>query len=547
MKKYFSVLKLLLKNTYTDNHLSRKKKVAYYALICVAAIPILVFACFFVSVFAKLAANMNIVGDFLVFLITAVQIAVLFFGIVSMMSYMFFSKDAEFLAGLPVKNSVIYAAKFTMVYIAELIISGALLLPSLITFGVTIGISSPVYYIVGVLSVLFMPVLPLVLVSILVFPIMYVVSFFKNRGALAGVVLIALFAGVMGIYMSAVNSMPEEGEFSISPLFEAIMKGMYNVLLPNKLVVDVMLTVGGAGTVALNFLFYLLSVFLLLAISVFFSSLFYRRGVMSQLETQSSSGGKKVEVVKNSQLKSYLKKDFLCLIRDTGFAFNSFSGIILSPLLTIFVVKTMLTGVPVSEEEVLVLTNSSLYVVGFILMYNMLLLCGVNYCASAAITRENRAFYINKVIPVSPRLIVKAKLLFANIVTFVGVILVIAVLLAFDLLIPFYALLTGLVLLIFGTGLNAMGLKRDLARPKLDWNNTNEAVKNNVYMMVPMFIALAVGIGILVLGVILEVIGGGFVSYVFWAVSFLTALAVAIFAQRSLNKHTDEYFRRIEA
>ena len=145
----------------------------------------------------------------------------------------------------------------------------------------------------------------------------------------------------------------------------------------------------------------------------------------------------------------------------------------------------------------------NLFLTAVIAFYAMLLTCGVNYTAAGAYTREGRNFYINKYIPVSPALILKAKLRLADIVTIVAIVLTLGVTAVSGLIPIGNCLLMGVELALMGFGLNGMAIRRDLRRPKLEWNNVNEAFKNNFYMSVPMFVAMIIGFAILISSILI--------------------------------------------
>ena len=71
MAKFWVLLKLLLKNTYSDNG-DKKKKIAYLVALTIAAVPMLVVACYFVHVFAISAKASGLTMEFIVFLLTSV-------------------------------------------------------------------------------------------------------------------------------------------------------------------------------------------------------------------------------------------------------------------------------------------------------------------------------------------------------------------------------------------------------------------------------------------------------------------------------------------
>ena len=149
-KNYLSLIKILIKNQYgikfgkkTESkplypvESNSKKQVNKKLLGIIGAIVltgIILFYIISISVMLVPAFALNgLLTSLINIVVTAVQLIILFFGTVYMLPYLFFSKDSEFLQSLPLKKSVVFMAKFTMVYINELLISVVILLPFLIT------------------------------------------------------------------------------------------------------------------------------------------------------------------------------------------------------------------------------------------------------------------------------------------------------------------------------------------------------------------------------------------------------------------------------
>lgn len=543
MREFILLLGVLFKQGYRTDPIKKKKKIAYIVTAAVCLIPIIALICVFMYFYANIAYSEGLSAQFISFVSFTGMIIVFFFGIFSIMNYMFLSKDAEFLSALPTRRSTLFLAKLAMVYFNEILLAALFLFPTLIVTGIAIN-GGFVYFVLILPAVLLLPLIPLLILSILAFPLMYIVAFFKDRSALSAVVLMLLFAGVMAGYYALIANLyfEEQDAIIMPPALVGLMQAINTYFYPIPWLASIM-----AGTGAwYEIIFFLLSVTAVFALSVFICSKLYFKGVMAQTESPDSIKRKNTELNSTPILRALIRKEFSELIKNPSFAFNSFMGAILTPVLIV----VMNTAFSSFSGEIVTDTggNISLIDCGMVIFYSMMLLCGTNYGATAAFTREGKSFYINKILPVDPSTIVKAKLILADIITGVGVILTTAVVMIFTKIGIINGILFGIALAIFCFGFNAIGVKRDLKKPKLNWNNANEAIKNNFYMAVPLLISMGIGMLILVTGMLAGMLITGTVlaSIVFWGVVFVMAFIVFFAAGASSAESDYELFERIE-
>lgn len=131
-------------------------------------------------------------AEFLTMLFLATQIVILLFGTIFMVNVMFFSKDAEFMLYLPIKPVTVFAAKFLYVYLSELTLSVFVLGISGTAFGIVCGLPF-YYYLMLIAATLLVPSVPLIISALLCVPIMFFISFFKNKSVIGIIFLIVIF------------------------------------------------------------------------------------------------------------------------------------------------------------------------------------------------------------------------------------------------------------------------------------------------------------------------------------------------------------------
>jgi ABC-2 type transport system permease protein len=543
---YLSVTRILLKNSFRKGE-NKNRKLFILMAVFLGFLPLVIILGIGVYQFTPVIIESGVFLEFLVLGLTMSELTIFFFGIFSILAYMFFSDDAEFLSGLPVRKTSLFMSKLTMVYINELIVSAFVLLPILFLSGISAIRSgfdlNAGYFILSALAVFIMPILPLLLVSVLAFPMMYVVSYFKRRAVLSSVVLIILFVAFMSLYFffvgninSGSNGVPE---IEIGQSLINSLTRLSKIAFFNTIYVKAMLN---TGSFVINILMFLVILSISFAITTLVASLLYQRSVTAQLEAAKDIGAKGSIGDKKDISMAFLIKDFKMLIRNPGFAFQSFMGPILTPIMIVFISKSM--SVPTEGES-----GTAIQATSLILFLVTMLFCGTNFVAIVAFTREGKFFYFNKYLPIPYKDIIKGKLLLSYYSAMVGVVLS-------TIVYAFVVKTNYLIILIFGVYLSIasvgfvyMGLYRDLKKPKLEWNNVNEAVKQNFNAMIPMFIGGGIGTVTLVIGMMIESVTGKdtFLSWLLlWTVLFIPSVIIVIYYKQKLDNNYVQMLNNIE-
>ena len=565
MKNYFTIFKLLFKYMFKRSGEKSSKWIwLAYAFIGLAFGCLIFFMCMGVRSVATVVASMGLLPEFLTVLLGIACIAVLFFGIIPMLNYLYFSRDTEFMMTLPVKPSTVFMAKLSVVYLTEIVVSTLLLIPVMITVGVTLSLS-PVFYIVSVIAVVTVPSLPLVLIAIVAIPLMYIVSFFKNKGALTSIVLIVLFGLIFAAYYYFVMKMSfsTEGEdFDPQELverFSAVFMTFAKILFPLAAIARISTlsthTAFGEFTVpaavAINAAVFVASVIVLLILAVLVSSAVYKRGARSMLE----GGGKKTDVKidfssSGSAFSALFKKEWRELFRTPAFAFQCLSGVVLCPIILFFMSSMTTTGITVesggeampAETMALVKNIVNFIMICFIGMFGV----SMNTGAATTITREGANFWMLKTMPVPYKVQIRAKLTLYLIVSSLTVLLslIVVSISSFNLT----NLICGLVfLMLYNYGFNCFCVYMDLYRPKLNWTTPNEAVKNNRNAVIPMFINMAVSILLVAVPVLCLIFIPSILvaMIVSWAVLIIFGVAVAIVFHNLLYANAEYMFEKL--
>lgn len=565
MSDYLLLLKTILNNNFRNSknmyfgNKSKLSKNIYVKIINIVGIilgiaAMLVWICFLVYTMSVLCAIEKISIEFLSMIFTGAQLMTIFFGIQSVLSNTFFSKDNEFLAQLPVKPKLIFAVKMSVIYINELILSTMLLLPMIISFilgSLLGGLIIPVYFYFFIPLILILaPVIPLMFVTILSFPLIKIVSYFKNRSAVTLITSILLFVLLMASYMLVIPNIDKffsvEGQASIiTPQLRKTIIGTGNSLFFNKSAADAML----GQKIAVNLLIYLVTVTASIGIALFLSSLLYAKAVSKIGEEARIKSDKKIEIENVSKRKMLFMREFKTLFRDQSFAFNSVLGSILSPLIIalMYFVGFNKTGTANTAGQVINTFSQDFSTTGLILFYSLMMMCGMNYSATVAFTREGNTFYILRYLPVKITEIIDAKVNLAHAISAVGLVFT-AIVSAFIVKIKIYNLLPLILSVgLFQYAFNYLGVYRDLKKPNITWTNAYEALKKNVYPMIPMFIAMGIGTVFMIMAQFVPFIklSEQIIVFLYWLIVLLVAVGMIIAVKISIKKNAESYFNRI--
>ncbi len=505
----------------------------------------------------------NMQKELLSVVLFAVQLLILFFGGIATLNYLYFSKDNQLLSSLPIKTGVVFSVKFTMAYLSELIISAVFTLPILFTFGITsaiLGYSVGAgFYILAVLSVFLLPILPLLLISLLSVPLMYIISFLKKRNVAKAIVSIVFALLLIGVYFAfmmmsmstgdAVGDGEVASDLILNDRMVSLLGGGAKVGILNICFVKAL--VGENAFV--NFIIYFAGLVGIFAISVILSSLFYRRGLAVLMEEGSGSKHKKKNKKSNRAVaysfrKSFFIKDLKTILGTTQLLVGMIIGIIFAPLLVVFFGGSIMGGIELEEGEVFTVVNE-LFSVGFVTYVVAVMGASTNSFAMNAFSMEQKNFAVLKTLPIMPKDVVISKLIISNVspllMSLFAAIAYIATSRFHNVLIGF---LLFIALAITGVATSSLSLYYDLKSPKFNFNNITELTKNNKKALKPMLVNLGVGFVYFILGIVLSFTGLKAVpAYaIFFTVTILISGLQAFLCLKKLFDSTDRRFEEIE-
>lgn len=558
MKNFLTLVKMNIKYTYFKfNFKTSKEKRKYIALIvllavCFAAPIILItLSC---REMVMIGIQNNMLHDILATLFFSSQIIVLIYGTISYINVVYFSKDNEFLLGLPVSQNAIFASKFIVVYLGELIFSAVFILPSTIITAVVcaeMGVAvSAGFYLMIIPAMLLIPLVPVFLISIISFPLSLLVAKLRRNPVVASILSILVFVGAYAaIYIPILRMSSSAGNIDFSAYLQTFTSiSKYTVFA--GLFAKAMLGIEFFKNMGI----FLASIVAFTVIAIILSQFGYKKCISNLIEGNSSrrksthiDGDKKY--IQRSPAKSNLIREFKTTLRDPMMAFSSFMPCFLMPVLIFMITKFAfgMGNADLTAEDLAVMNITKYIMIAFMLIG---VGASTNTVAMIAFSREGGTFSLLKTYPIKFSEIVKAKLLFSDIICFITILL--SVLITAFLNIYNVIDIIGLFITSFLISISISGfaLFSDLKKPNLNWVSVKEITKNNMSSLKSLGISMAIAIVIsAILGIFkgINLIKNEYLnSLVVWLICI--AISVGVFFMLRYKKATniDKKFEEIE-
>ncbi|HBP38076.1 MAG TPA: hypothetical protein DD640_04930, partial [Clostridiales bacterium] len=429
---------------------------------------------------------------------------VFFFGVLYVVSIFYHSSDVEKILPLPLRADDIIGAKMLVTAFYEYLFLVALVAPGLIVYGVRSG-AGLLYFLYLLAVIVILPVIPLCLSTILVMLIMRFTPLARNKdrfSMVSGMLALALALGV-SFGSQSLSSFSEKdlsnllgsGAGKIARITASIFPGT------SQAAVALAEPAGwpAAGQIALLILIAAAVLFVTLRLS----RLLYFKGVIGLTSSAASHRrltSRELADTGASQpaFWAYVLKDVRVLVRTPIFFMNN---VIINFLFPFFIALPLLAQNGSDEISTLIRmlretafdpqsgTASLALAIGFAAAC---FVSGTNGIAESALSREGKLLYLMKIWPMSYARQLWAKLTVGILFSLCGTLLVFLIFIIliqpplwFDLLL--LAVLPGATLLP-----NLAGIIFELFWPKLNWDNEQKAVKQNLNVVYGILLTMLV-------------------------------------------------------
>lgn len=432
--------------------------------------------------------------DILLGLVLLVAMVMVFFmGLFYLIGMLFFSKDTEFLASLPIPQNTVFAAKFTQVLLGEVVTVAVLLLPPFILYGIRSGVGF-LFWVRMVVVTLTAPCIPLAIAGILSLVLMRFTALWRRRDlitVIGSILLLAAFLLGQSFFTSKIpENLSQSAIMSLIADSSGLLRQVVSFFPPSGWAAQGLSSGGGMlwlylGVSAAS-----------LALLIWIAGKIYYGGAMAQLETASVKRKVSLDrrhVRRHGDVTAIFLREWRVVLRSPIYALNGLVTFIVGPF--ILLVPRLFQGAANSGElDMLFDLLETLVDMRFVLLIlaGLFVAIGmINPAVSTSLSREGKQFYISRVIPVSPAKQVFAKFLFGFSVAmitmaFMGVTAALAM--GFAPLIVLGAVALGAIASIAPI---ALSLLPDILKPKLSWNSETEAIKQNMNAILGMLIGWA--------------------------------------------------------
>ncbi|MBR4081226.1 MAG: hypothetical protein IKK21_05530 [Clostridia bacterium] len=403
-------------------------------------------------------------------------------GFFTMLSRLYFNKDAALMAYLPVKSGTVLLAKATEIYAGELGINAMVVQPAFIMVGIHNG-AGVGYWLTAAMVTLLTPMIPMALLMLLATVIARLTSFSRHKETLIMIFSLAMVFIVMGLEMAFMVKVPEDatGMYFLRLLLdqEALVNTIAGAVPPVRWALDAL---RGQGLQLL--LLTVVSVAALAAVLAYMAPR-YLSIALTQQERASRRRAIKTSNASfrmTSPLMSLYRLELRTLFRTPAYAFNGVYGALVFPLIMVYMVvmsefsedmssmKDMLSMIDqllAKPDQILILTG----VMGFC--------CCINPAAATAVTREGRRLAYTRILPVSPRTILTSKLMM-GITTSLMTCGAMAIVACFLIPVSKWVIAAAFVLaMLLSATIVSLCLALDASRPLLDWPNETYAIKQS--------------------------------------------------------------------
>lgn len=560
MKRFSALVKLNLKYYVLPSFEGKKSKarfVGVIALMCVAFLAPLVLICMTLWFAAQTMLAMGMGAEMLAAVFTMAQIMVLMLSAFTYINSMFFAKDNEIVLNMPLRGVEIFSAKLIATYLNELVISALVTIPiAVITAasGIQAGYGSMFgagYWILIPFAVALLPVMPLLLLSIVSFPIALLVQKASRYPVLSAVLqAVLLMAFIALCYLLGYG-----GGYAMSSDETQVDTGMFQSLggisFYTRFLAKAMLGSSAAG----NFFAFLGITVAMAAVAIGLSVLLYRRAIAMSVEGGANTKRKVKtdEHVNKGTFRALVAAQVKTLSRTPDILVNLILTMAMPALIAVIMGFVMPSGAEIAAEDPdAAMPYFGYFAVGLVVWITMFTSPISNNGASFAFSLDKDNIAVLKSLPVTGKEVFKSKLIVSDAVSLISVVAV-AVVLAFTADIPFWGyVLFPLLVGVYLISCNAFTMSRDVANPHFNWMNVKELTKasNSATQFIMTGVGLAFGLVAAMPMFVVAFIGanlpGWAVHLIVWGAMALSCLSAYPILRLTAMRGIEEKYARIE-
>lgn len=393
------------------------------------------------------------------------SLIILFFSILKAGSVLFQKHSYEILCSFPIRQSELVISRFICMYIENLLLAMAVMLPGIVIYGVMLK-PAVSFYLLGLFVTIFIPLLPLTAASFLGGIVTAIASRMKHKSLVSAFLSILMVVGVLS--MTPQMAMLEDN-FSIEMLknlSELIFEMIQRIYPPARLLGNLMT----GDRILEGIACIVVSVAAFLAMIIVISSRFH--SICRNLYSTTAKHDYKMQSLKQSSvLVTLYKREVKRYFSSSIYVTNTIIG----PILAVVFAGSLLgvgleniqkmLGLPFDIQEIIPFLIAGIFCV-------MTTTC-------TSVSMEGKEWWIVKSLPITTKEILDSKLLLGISLAFPSyliaeILLILALKPAF--LELFWLLIIPMVCILFS---NVFGITMNLKMPVFQWENEVVIVKQS--------------------------------------------------------------------
>jgi len=480
------------------------KKEFYKQLFTLIIVPVALIPAFFmyVSLMSATYLGLTMINQTSVFLSIGYIMAtvlIIVFGVMYILSEFYFSDNMEELIPLPISQRKLIVAKFLSILMFEYIFAGFVFLPVLIIYGVGQGMGL-LYLLLSFLVFLTIPVLPLSLITALIMLLMQSASL-KGRKDMLQIVFV--FIGVAVIFAVQIwftSQLGNGDEVDFQLLMNTILtnnESFLNIIgytMPTSFLMAWALN--KITLMSFAWVGALLGITLLSgALMVVIGERVYIKSIVSGKTIKKGkqlSGAERSKALgkKSHGAMAVFTMDLRLLLRTPVYFFNNVSVVIIAPL-CIGISFAFIEIPPEDLQGMQEFFRGMPILINFLLIAFFIFFGGTSATTASTFSREGKASWLTRMIPVTAQDQILGRTGVAMLIQSLGIVFtIIAIQYIFPLTLS--TLLLTVILGILGSlPILLFGLFMDMSRPLLNWDNPQKAIKNNMNVVITLFVGMA--------------------------------------------------------
>lgn len=510
MKDYLLLLRVniksMLRGSLTEGARNDRGKIklSYILLYILAAVGLVVMAGMVIwmetALYRAISGFASVTGLSLERILIGLAILIsmvmtLLFGVFHTMGAMYFNRDTVATAHLPIGPRVQMAARWTEIYIGELLFSLVILLPLLINHGVATG-GGVLYYLRAVVTLLITPMYPLSIALLAASGLARITSLTKHKEVWTVVLTLVLLAVVLGSEWMLLPSIPEDADamffLRLIQDNEALLSFLIGAFPP---VLWALNAIGG------NWLMFAL--YALVGCAAIVLVIFLMGGSFQQVCLRHTEQGTtrrtvrrrvKDEYTPASPFMALFRREMNEVLKTPIYLMNAVLSLLMMPIMLVAMSVGMTTAdesvnlAALIEEVVTRVHPVDIMLILTAMFALMVLMCTI---PSTAISREGKRLPTMRMLPVPSTTILWAKLMVGLVITAIGSVVMgaaMVILLGRE----FLLLVAGAVVLsnVLACAVSIGNILVDVIRPMLTWKNETEVMKQNMNTMFGMLISM---------------------------------------------------------